>query len=113
MQSQKLSKKALKVILNPAARICVCEPSLWEIAIKHRMSKLSLPLGLSGLYDEIQRSGYDIININRHHVEMFAALPILHTDPFDTMLIAIAKTENITIITKDDQIQKYDVRRVW
>jgi len=42
-----------------------------------------------------------------------AALPSIHKDPFDRLLIATAIEEHLTIITTDENIQKYDVPWIW
>ena len=47
------------------------------------------------------------------HVEKTKTLDFIHRDPFDRLIIALAQTENLTIITRDTIIPKYDVKTVW
>ncbi len=53
------------------------------------------------------------IPVREAHVRELALLPPLHKDPFDRMLIAQARVENMFLVTSDKQIQAYDVRTVW
>ena len=57
--------------------------------------------------------GFERLAIEPEHVERTKALPDIHKDPFDRLLIAQAQTENLVIITRDAQIPKYDVPTVW
>ena len=41
------------------------------------------------------------------------ALPLIHRDPFDSLLIATALAEQMTLITVDENIAKYDVPQIW
>ncbi|MDP3434386.1 MAG: hypothetical protein Q8T04_15685 [Bacteroidota bacterium] len=40
-------------------------------------------------------------------------MELVHRDPFDRILVAQAMVEKMTIITKDDNIQKYTVKTNW
>ena len=46
-------------------------------------------------------------------MEKLFALPLIHRDPFDRLLVATSIAERLTIITADENIQKYDVSWVW
>lgn len=58
-------------------------------------------------------SGLKIIPIIAEALELTKSLPFIHNDPFDRLLIAQAKNENMTLITKDNFIPKYDVKTIW
>ncbi|MCL2528045.1 MAG: PIN domain-containing protein [Defluviitaleaceae bacterium] len=47
------------------------------------------------------------------HIETYNTLPLIHRDPFDGIIIATALAENMTIITADENTQKYDVPWIW
>lgn len=47
------------------------------------------------------------------HASIAGALPRHHSDPFDRMLVAQAKCENLTIVTHDPEIAVYDVPVLW
>ena len=59
---------------------------------------------LWGLYDSSELSS-EVIRI--------MSLPFIHKDPFDRIIIAQAKEENLTILTKDANIPLYDVKTLW
>ena len=54
-----------------------------------------------------------ILPLSAEHLAPVAALPMLHKDPFDRILIAQARYEGMSIVTADETIPKYDVRKIW
>jgi PIN domain nuclease of toxin-antitoxin system len=72
---------------------------------------------LKSTFDEllgsIKTRDFDLLHIENEYLKGLAALPFIHKDPFDRMLIATAFVEGLTIITADDNIQKYDVAWIW
>ena len=112
-QSHKLSKSAAQILLDRTCHKYISITSMWEISIKNRIGKLSLPNGMSDVFDEVERNGYGIIGIDRPCVEHFTSLPLLHRDPFDGIIISTAIIEQLTIITSDKNIQKYNVPWIW
>jgi len=84
-----------------------------EISIKNRIGKLPLPMGISGIISKMGVIGIGRIGVDQRHIETFNSLPLLHRDPFDGIIIATALSEGMTIITGDENIQKYDVPWVW
>ena len=87
--------------------------SLWEIAIKQKLRKLDGTLTITELDKFCKDAGFIQIPTNASHVEKTKTLDFIHRDPFDRLLIAIAKSENLTIITRDTIIPQYDVKTVW
>jgi len=111
--SPKLSQLVKEIIIDRDIRKYVSISSIWEISIKNRIGKLPLTEGLEGIYIDIEIGGYGILGINQHCLEIYATLPLIHRDPFDGIIIATAITKNMTIITADENIQKYDVPWIW
>jgi len=112
-EPKKLSRKAQKILVNKSLCKFVSITSLWEIAIKNRIGKLSLPMGVAGTLSKVAVLGIGHIGISQRHIEIFNSLPILHRDPFDGIIIATAISESMTIVTGDENIQKYDVSWIW
>ena len=112
-ESVKLSQSAQKILLDKNYRRFVSISSMWEIAIKNRIGKLPLPNGVDGVFSTIEKRGYGILDIDQQHIEVYGVLPLLHRDPFDGIIIATALLEKMTIVTADENIQKYDVPWVW
>ena len=112
-EPNKLSWKAQKILADKQIYKYVSITSLWEIAIKNRIGKLPLPLGIAGTISKVDILGVGHIGISQQHIEIYNSLPLLHRDPFDGIIIATALAENMTIITGDENIQKYDAPWVW
>ena len=87
--------------------VCVSMVSLWEIAIKQSIGKLSIPdIFFETVY---KKSNFELLSLESPHIEQYRSLPLHHRDPFDRMLIAQAQTEKLTIVTSDEKILQYDV----
>jgi len=109
----KLSETARKIIFDDNSTKFISVASIWEISIKNRIGKLPLKKSLSDIFDKIESNGFGIIGIDRKCVEIYNTLPLIHRDPFDGIIIATAKYKQMTIITSDENIQKYDVDWIW
>ncbi|MBO3752643.1 type II toxin-antitoxin system VapC family toxin [Streptosporangiaceae bacterium NEAU-GS5] len=96
----------IKDRLDHEADVYVSAATIWEVAIKQAMGKLSEP---SDLPELIRDCGFRALPITVDHAIAADRLPLLHRDPFDRMLIAQADSEGLTLVTRDAAIQKYDV----
>lgn len=84
--------------------------SLWEIAIKVGLGKLTLPgRPVTYLPPLLERSGVRLVPVQAEHALYVADLPPEHRDPFDRMLVAVAKVERVPIMSADRTFQAYDV----
>ena len=104
--SPTLSTAARAAIVDGDNTVFVSAVSIWEISIKKALGKLTAP---DTLLEEIERLRFEPLNITLHHGERAGKLPALHWDPFDRMLIAQAQSEQLTLVTRDANIQKYPV----
>ena len=111
--SAELPEEAEALIDNPEEDVCICVVSLWEIAIKMNLGKLTLSLTLDELLDNIITRNFHIIQIENEHLLNLLKMPYIHKDPFDRLLISTALAEDLTILTADENIQKYDVPWLW
>lgn len=101
-----LSRKAKQVISLEKNIIYVSAVSAWEIAIKKSLGKLEAP---DNLEEVIKINNFIPLPISFTHALDIGKLPNYHEDPFDRLLIAQAKYEKLTLITRDANIIKYDV----
>ena len=100
--------------LSAAARQALQEPndrfvsiaSMWEIAIKMSLGKLSLPDSLAAALNTIAAVA---LPITPAHIDRVQRLPLHHRDPFDRMLVAQAMEEGLTIVTRDRRVGAYGV----
>ena len=80
--------------------------SVWEISVKQAMGKLHVP---DNLIEEIKIHRFTPLEINLQHAHLAGKLPVIHKDPFDRMLIAQSMLEKLTIVTRDQIMNQYDV----
>lgn len=81
----------------------------WEIAVKRAIGKLTAPGDIEQWIDD---SGFGKLPITVSHAVQSAALPWHHRDPFDRLLIAQARLEDLTIVTRDIRFSPYAVALV-
>lgn len=81
--------------------------SIWEVVIKKALGRKDFSVEPSRLRDDLMENGYDELEIRSEHVLEVAALPLIHRDPFDRMLIAQAHVEGITLLTVDTDVVRY------
>jgi len=105
--------ESLQVAEDPANELVVSAASSWEIAIKYRLGRLALPEPPERYVpDRLREIGGTALAIEHTHALAVAALPPLHRDPFDRLLIAQAGRLGIPILTADRAIVAYDVETV-
>lgn len=105
-----LSMSARDDIADPTNEPLVSTASLWEIAIKRSLGKITTP---DDLPDHIVEASLDWLPLNAAHAWQVGTLPFHHRDPFDRILVAQAAVENIPIITNDTRLSAYDIETRW
>ena len=101
-----LSPAARDAIANPSNLIMASSASLWECAIKASIGKLELP---EDFFESVPEAGYEVLPIGIPHLNVYRTLPMHHRDPFDRMLVAQARAEALTLISRDPEIARYDI----
>ena len=98
--------------LPPAARsridgaeVFVSAASIWEVSIKAALGKLAADP--AELLAEIEPAGFALLPVTGEHAAAVVRLPAVHTDPFDRMLVAQAKTEPLLLLTNDAILAGY------
>jgi len=110
---KRLSRAALDAINNLENVIYVSIASVWEVAIKLSTRKLAFDGGIGNFIEAIHINDFELLDISPRHIKMVAELPFIHRDPFDRMLVAQAMTEDMTILTVDENVTKYEIKSVW
>src|SRR5438034_5411001 len=110
-----LSARARQEISNSTAGLFVSAVSALELAIKIRKGKLTLSMPLERWFPGVLAAhGVSEVLIDWRIAAATGALPLVHNDPFDRLIISTAKLQNYSIITPDPLIHAYpDVRAVW
>lgn len=101
---KKLTKPTIAKI-QEAEEIYVSSASIWEIAIKKHLGKLSVDL--NALIQEIHNSHFLELPITSRHAVATLGLADFHRDPFDRMLIAQAISEPLLLLTADPTLKQY------
>ena len=91
--------------------ILVSVASLWEISIKAKLGKVSVPLGMSfvQLEHHLRALDFQMLEVRIQHLDTLNTLPLHHRDPFDRLLIAQAIFENATLVSDDQFFSQYAV----
>lgn len=108
----KLSKAAAAAIVGEDS-VYVSVASFWEIALKKNLGKLDFDFSICELSRLCERQNIFILPILPRHIDELEGLPYIHRDPFDRMLVAQARAENLALVTKDPIVSKYDVKTLW
>lgn len=113
-QPERLSTAARKQLNNPRNELLFSAASLWEIAIKSTLGRKDFRVEPRLLRRGLLDNGYTELPVTSQHAVGIDALPPLHKDPFDRLLLAQALTEGITLLTGDAQLARYPgpVRKV-
>ena len=109
----KVSPEIREALKFPGNSVYLSSVSLWEIAIKTALGKLDLKMPFEKLLSDLNSTNIVILQIEAEYLRKLFSLPAIHKDPFDRLIIATALAEYLTVITADENIQKYDVPWVW
>jgi len=101
-----IDSTARSAIAEPTSRVVASAASAWEIAVKRALGKLEAPGDLPAA---LSASRIESLPITVEHALAAGALPRHHDDPFDRMLIAQARVEGLTLVTRDRALSRYDV----
>jgi len=114
MGSSNLSTSARAMIEDEANESFLSVASLWEMAIKVSLGKLTLSAPLDALIpQQLSLNGIELLGIQVAHAAVVSTLPFHHRDPFDRLLIAQAVVEGMPVISADVAFDAYPVKRLW
>jgi PIN domain nuclease of toxin-antitoxin system len=106
-QPERLSAAARRLIDNADNELLFSAASLWEIAIKSALGRADFRVEPRVLRRGLVDNGYIELPVTSEHAVSIDALPPVHKDPFDRLLVAQALTEGITLLTADPELAKY------
>jgi PIN domain nuclease of toxin-antitoxin system len=109
---KKLSKQQKQIIESTKNIKFISIASIWEISIKLSLNKLKLPIDLESFIQLIDQNGFLFLPIELEHILEISNLEFIHRDPFDRIIIAQSKRENLTLLTNDENIVKYDIKSI-
>ncbi len=106
---KRLSEPARDAIVQAGPEAAVSTASVWEASIKAASGRLQGP----DLASAVAAAGIPFLPIDERHAKLAGELPLLHRDPFDRMLVAQARIEQLAIVTADSDIPRYGIPVIW
>lgn len=110
---QNLGEQGRALLSDHSVPRWVSPISLWEIAIKVQLGKLTSSDDPRFYTRHLRKLRADILPVSLRHSLAILRLPLHHRDPFDRLLIAQAIEEDLTLLTRDHAFAKYEVKTVW
>ena len=104
--SNALGEKARRVIQS-ASSVYVSAVSEWELATKAALAKVTLR---RTLLEAARDAGFEPLPITFEHAQAVRRLKPVHKDPFDRLLVAVALTEELTLVSSDPILARYPIR---
>ena len=104
-----LSEAAKSTISDGKNGVFVSSAVIWEIRTKQALGKLEIPPNFRQVLDQ---QPFEMLAITAEHAHTVGDLPAIHRDPFDRMLVAQAKVEGFTIVTRDSIIEQYKIKTI-
>jgi PIN domain nuclease of toxin-antitoxin system len=113
-EPDKLPKQIYDSCQDPANELLLSLASIWELQIKTQLGKLTLRTTLEKIIaDQQSQNGLTLLPITLAHIFELQNLPPHHRDPFDRLLLAQARLEGATLLSKDEIFASYPVTLLW
>ncbi len=106
-EPKKLSPKARTLILDTQNELMFSAPSVWEVAIKRTLGRAHFQVDSRLFRRGLIDNGYVELPVLSAHAVAVEALPPIHKDPIDRLLIAQMLIEGIALMTTDAMIAQY------
>jgi len=84
--------------------------SVWELGLKRSIGKLDFDI--TGAIELLSQNGINILDITLPISLLVNELPYHHKDPFDRIIIATAKINDMGIITSDMAFKDYGIKTI-
>lgn len=104
-----LSDDARSAVRDGENEVLVSAATAWEIVVKQALGRLDAPEDLEAVLRDCR---FEALPVTIPHALALRALPPIHRDPFDRMLIAQTMTEGLRIVTRDETILRYPVTHI-
>lgn len=102
--SPSLPQQGRALISDPENTVFVSSVSLWEIWLKNSLGKLRLPPDFE---EKLEGEAFESLPLTAAQARQIARLPWIHRDPFDRMLAAQARAENLVLLTAAEVLTGY------
>ena len=113
----RLSATAKQIITEEENTVFLSIASIWEIAIKVSLGKLTTPPTSLPFVRQIDNilweNSISLLPITLEHLDKITKLPFHHRDPFDRLLIAQSIVEDLPLVSVDQIVDAYGANRIW
>ena len=111
---RRLSSRVREIMEDPENDLLLSIASLWEIAIKASLGKLTLARPFGELMPhELAENAIEVLPIRLDHLTTLTSLPFHHRDPFDRLIVAQAVVEEMPVLSADSAFSPYPARLLW
>jgi PIN domain nuclease of toxin-antitoxin system len=105
-----LKKRARTLIADTRNGCYLSHASAWEMAIEASLGKLTLPSTVEQfVMDQCAINGFRLLPVTLAHIGLVEQLPFHHRDPFDRLLVAQARIEGMTLVSRDPTLKAYGI----
>jgi PIN domain nuclease of toxin-antitoxin system len=110
----KLGSQAVTALQAPGNDLLLSAGTIWEVAIKVGLGKLALSMPYrQWMAQAISDLGATVLPVTVEYADVQAGLPKHHGDPFDRLLVAQARVENVPLVSSDAVFDQYGINRIW
>ncbi len=96
------------MIADPSNQVFVSAINVWEVVVKRPLARRASPvISGEGAIAAFAAAGYTMLDVTAVHAAAVEALPLIHGDPFDRLLIAQALSEPLRLVTHDKVLARY------
>ena len=108
---ERLPQTFLDTLDKAGVTVFASAASAWEIAIKVALGRLRFPI--EKLPAALSDAAFKELQVSIAHGLEMARLPFIHRDPFDRLLVAQARHEGLTLVTRDPTVRRYPIDTLW
>lgn len=106
-QPEMLSKETKSLLLESTNQLIFSSASLWEITIKRGLGRSDFRVDPRRLWRMLLANRYRELSVTSEHAIVVDELPYRHKDPFDRILLAQARVEEMVLLTADTVVAGY------
>ena len=110
----RLSQAVRRLLSDPGNGVWVSAASAWEIATKYRIGKLPSARRLvQDIPGWIERAAFAELPVTAAHAQLAGSWPQPHRDPFDRMLAAQSRLEDLPLLSADPAFASFGIQVIW